>query len=366
MSKRTVIIVLFILGLIFFLILIQKDSDYVVTKVTDGNTLVLESGTIVRLIGVSSTNESKEYLDNFIGKPVNLRSDRSAHFDPRSISSGDLVYAYVFGGENSSVHLNAQLLRDGKSELMEETYLNDSLEAFRKYAELGRSNRQIDPTPTPVEPIVYKDDDIILPDPPSPEKKKERRHSAWYTDGNMNLDMLDEACDYTCPYTKQFANSLAGRSQGPFNAGQICEIFDYCYNNWKYVNDPKGCEYLAMASESIEGNLCGDCDDFAILMAACILAIGGDACVNTGQGPEGGHAFTEVDISRIGETQMLNSIQSHFAQYNVQSLNTRQDGPHLWLNLDWQAAYPGGRYFNSAYSRDAYPCVNGQWKWEKL
>ena len=134
---------------------------------------------------------------------------------------------------------------------------------------------------------INEEDDIILPEPPT-DKKKDRKHSAWYTNGNLNLKMLDEACDYLCPYTKQFANSLAGKSPGPFNAGQICEIFDYCFKNWKYVNDPTGAEYVASASESIEGNLAGDCDDFAILIASCIMAIGGDACINTGGGAQGG------------------------------------------------------------------------------
>lgn len=362
MEKRTKIILLFLFGMVFLLILFRQDSDYKIVSIPDGNTLILESGTTVKLIGVNSTQEGKAYLvQHFLNTPVNLLCDQTAPFDASMISADDVVYAYVIGGENANVHINAQLLKEGKASLLEGTFLYDSLMAFRRYALAGGGDNL---TPTPVPIIHYEDDEIILPEPPK-DRKKDRKHSAWYSDGNMNIEMLDDACDYLCPYTKQFANSLAAKSPGNFNAGQICEIFDYCFTNWKYVNDPNGHEYVASASESIEGNLSGDCDDFAVLMASCMLAIGGNACINTSWGPEGGHAFAEVDIASIGESSMRNAINQHFSQFSNSGLYTRRDGGHLWLNLDWWASYPGGKYFNYT-RREAYPCINGQWKWEHL
>lgn len=365
MDSKVRYIIFFIIALILFVILIQQDSDYKIVTIQDGNTLVLESGTTVRLIGVTSTMEGKEYLEqHFLNTPVNLLCDQTAPFDASMVGPDDVVYAYVIGGENANVHINAQLLREGKAGLLTGTFLHDSLSAFRNYA-LSGGGKGEELTPTPIPVIDYEDDDIILPEPPC-DRKKERKHSAWYTDGNMNLEMLDDACDYLCPYTKQFANSLAGKSPGPFNAGQICEIFDYCFNNWKYVNDPNGHEYVASASESIEGNLAGDCDDFAILMASCMLAIGGDACLNIGAGTEGCHAFTEVDISPVGLDNMKNEIKGRYG--SDATIATRIDGNHIWLNLDWFGIpqHPGGRYFDCREFRDSYPCVNGVWKWEKL
>lgn len=367
MENRTKVVILFILGLLLFLILIQQDSDYSIIEVKDGNTIVLECGTTVRLIGVTSTQESKEFLvQQYLNSPVNLRYDTTSPFDPTAIGSGDVVYAYVIGGDDANIHINAQLLREGKADVLTGTFLNDSLSAFQSYARLGGGDREEELTPTPIPVIDYEEDDIILPEPPV-DKKKQRKHSAWYTDGNMNLQMLDEACDYLCPYTKQFANSLAGKSPGSFNAGQICEIFDYCFQNWKYVNDPNGHEYLASASETIEGNLAGDCDDFAILLASCMLAIGGDVCVNTGAGPEGGHAFTEVDIAPIGEKNMLNVVKNRYKS-NISNIAVRNDGRHLWLNLDWFGIpqHPGGKYYNCSIYRSSYPCVASNWSWVKL
>lgn len=365
MEKRTKVVILFVLSLFFLLILMQQDGDYRIIDVKDGNTVVLECGTTVKLIGVSSTEESLDFLrNNYLNEPINLKADHTSPFDPTSIRSGDVVYAYVLGGEDANIHINAQLLKEGKADILTGTFLADSLEAFRQYAKLGGRERDEELTPTPIPVIDYEEDDIILPEPPT-DKKKDRKHSAWYTNGNLNLKMLDEACDYLCPYTKQFANSLAGKSPGPFNAGQICEIFDYCFKNWKYVNDPTGAEYVASASESIEGNLAGDCDDFAILMASCIMAIGGDACINTGGGAQGGHAFTEVDIAGIGKSRMLQVMNSRYNS-RIANIATRDDGQHLWMNLDWFGSHPGGQYYDCSYYRHAYPCVRGKWSWISL
>lgn len=342
--------------------IILWDRDLKIKSVFDGNTVELSNGVTVRLIGVSSTQEGKDYLKTYINCPVSLQADGSNQFEINELRAGMIVYAYVVSLDNKDC-LNARMLRKGVCELLEETYLVDSLEDFRGYA--AKASRRIAPTPIPVEPIVYENDDIILPTPPSPSKRLERKHSIWYTNGNLNLEMLEEACDYNCPYTKQFANSLAAKSPGPYNPGQICEIFDYCYNKWRYVNDPKDKEYVASASESIEGSLVGDCDDFAVLMASCILAVGGRVCINTGQTETSGHAFTEVDISQFDESSVLNTIKSHFSQYNITSLATRRDGDRLWMNLDWQAAYPGGRYWMCS-ERDSYPYEDGRWTWKKL
>lgn len=364
MKKRTII--LFLLALVVLAIGVwpSKTKGFVVKEVMDGNSLIMKNGVEVRMIGVTSTVEGKEFLSKVKGRKVHLKADRSARFDPELLEKGDVVYAYVLV-ESTHLHLNASLLKEGYANILEGAYLLDSLDVFRKYAKQGSGREKEPPTPTPDPIIDYEDDDIILPAPPSPTRRLERKHHAWYADGNMNLEMLEETCDYDCPYTKQFANSLAAKSPGPFNPGQICEIFEYCYNKWRYVNDPKDKEYVASASESIEGSLVGDCDDFAVLMASCILAVGGRACINIGYTSTTGHAFTEVDISQFGESTVLKEVKSYFSQYNVKSLTTRRDGDRLWMNLDWQAAYPGGRYWD-CIERESYPYEDGQWTWKKL
>ena len=364
MKTRTVVI-LIIAGIILLGIAVWPSGKYSIKEVLDGNTFVLDNGATVKLIGVTSTMQGKDELLAIMGEDVELVPDKTAQFDPREVDGNVMVYAYVLIIDNGYECINATLLKNGSADILEEAFLQDSLDAFRHYADKGRGNREVDPTPTPKPPIIYEEDSIILPEPPSPEKRLKRKHQTWYPDGSMNLEMLEEACDYNCPYTKQFANSLAAKSPGNFNPGQICAIFDYCYNKWRYVNDPQDHEYVATASETIEGSLVGDCDDFAILMASCILAVGGRACINTGWTQTSGHAFTEVDIAQFGESTVLSEIRKRFPQYGVNSLATRRDGNHLWMNLDWQAAYPGGKYWQCS-KRESYPYENGEWTWVTL
>lgn len=159
---------------------------------------------------------------------------------------------------------------------------------------------------------------------------------------------LIKACNYLDPILRNNAVNIAGKSPGTYNLGQVCDLFDYCYLNWKYVNDPKTTEVIEMASNTISNGLNGDCDDFAVLLCSLILAIGGEARINYAYGDNGGHAFTEVNIGTTSIEEYL------FARYprsdGENSIWTRVDkqGNH-WLNLDWFAKYPGGKYF--AYNR---------------
>lgn len=353
---------IFVVIILIIAILVWPDGR-LISNVKDGNIVVLDNGAEIHLIGISSTEEGKEKLKQLMADGIKIKvvPDSKSPFEPDRLSEGDVVYAYLDDAEDESC-INELILGLGLASLQEDSYLFDRREKFRELA--GKINPTT-PTPTPTKPTVidYNGDDIKLPDYQMPA---ERKHSAWYTDGNMNLKMLDEACDYDLPYTKSFANQLAGRSQGNFNPGQICDIFDYCYKKWRYVNDPKGHEYVARASESIASYLTGDCDDFAVLMASCLLAVGADICVNTGDNPSGGHAFTEVDISPFSESEVLTMIKERFDNYNISQLNTRNANGKKWLNLDWQASYPGGPYYDCSLGRDAYPCINGQWNWEKL
>lgn len=330
-----------------------------IEKVENGNVVLLSNGAKVNLIGVTDTRQGKDELADILGMKVELQPDGSCNFDPNMLKKGMVVYAYLLLPSNAYECINATLLKKGLAGLNRETYLTDSLRAFERYASLGKG---IAPDPTPEKPakINYPDDHIVLPQFMDPG---ERKHTAWYEDGNLNLAMLEECCDYNSTYTKSFANQLAGRSQGNFSMQQVCEIYDYCYTKWRYVNDPKDQEYVARASESIANSLTGDCDDYAVLMASCILAVGGNASVVCAYGTEGGHAYSELDITDFNRDDVLSIIQDRFPQYPVTYLNVRDDGVRTWLNLDWQAAYPGGKYFE-ANKHDVYIREKGKWNWQ--
>lgn len=126
---------------------------------------------------------------------------------------------------------------------------------------------------------------------------------------------------------------------------QCFAVFKEIRNRWNYVDDPKGQEYIAAASESIQ-HFSGDCDDHAILMSAAIRAIGGTPrIIHTG-----GHLYPEMLIGTkadletanylIKELLFVNESRGKEIHYHI------DERGQIWLNLDYTAMYPGGRFMS--------------------
>ncbi len=124
---------------------------------------------------------------------------------------------------------------------------------------------------------------------------------------------------------------------------QCFAVFKEINTNWTYVNDPKGEEYIAPASESVI-YLSGDCDDHSILMAAAIKSIGGTPrLIHTN-----GHIYPEILIGKRAEMETINYLikkvlfpqESHKKplHYHI------DERGNVWLNLDYTAKYPGGPF----------------------
>ena len=124
---------------------------------------------------------------------------------------------------------------------------------------------------------------------------------------------------------------------------QCFAVFKEINSRWNYVNDPKGSEYIAFASESVQ-HFSGDCDDHAILMAACIKAIGGTSrIIHTG-----GHLYPELLIGNntdletaiyfIKEVLFIKESEHEQIHYHI------DERGQIWLNLDYTATYPGGKF----------------------
>lgn len=217
--------------------------------------------------------------------------------------------------------------------------------------------------------------------------KKEKWELFFTGPDAKKMKQLVDACDYLDPLVRNTAVAIAGKQPGTFNFMQICEIFDSCMNSWHYVNDPKNLDYYAKASESIQNGFNGDCDDFAILVYSMILSVGGDARINFAYGDNGGHAFTEVNISNFDEKKVLLYLNERYNNISIpdslcadsilndsallrsfvlnDSINENSDtilvcknpiskiwfrddeDGNKWLNLDWQdkTKHPGGKYF---------------------
>ncbi|MEX2485929.1 MAG: transglutaminase domain-containing protein [Brumimicrobium sp.] len=178
-------------------------------------------------------------------------------------------------------------------------------------------------------------------------------------------EQLRSAIDYNNPIVVQFARNIATTNFQEYKGLirdtrviQYFSIFKEIKARWVYVYDPKGEDYYSKASENINSlthnnRFKGDCDDYSILVAACIRAIGGEVRlirtrITQPNGTSIGHMYPEV---KIGDKKELDNI-AHLIK-TVLFPNEVGDNPiryyqdskgYVWLNFDYNDDFPGGRY----------------------
>ncbi|MCO4818091.1 MAG: hypothetical protein KC517_00580 [Bacteroidetes bacterium] len=154
-------------------------------------------------------------------------------------------------------------------------------------------------------------------------------------------------CDYTSTLVRNTSIQIAANNPGQYNIGQLCDLFDYTLKNWTYINDPIQFNYVAKASESIEQNYTGDCDDFAVLIGSMIMSIGGEVRLNYAWNDSAGHAFVEANLGRVPLTPIKHYIRQRYGLLFSDVVYLRRDlkTQNVWLNMDWFAKHPGGPYY---------------------
>lgn len=165
-----------------------------------------------------------------------------------------------------------------------------------------------------------------------------------------NKSKIIDAVDFSNPKVRNFAlyattkhfKDIKGYSKDR-KLIQYFAVFKEIKQRWNYVNDPKGREYIAAASESLQ-HFSGDCDDHAILMSASIKAIGGTPrIIHTG-----GHLYPEILIGDkndletavylIKEVLFVEESKNQEIHYHI------DERGKIWLNLDYTATFPGGPF----------------------
>ena len=151
------------------------------------------------------------------------------------------------------------------------------------------------------------------------------------------------------PCVRDFAVSLVKNEPGaydnkmkgiPSESGikQICALHTHLSTNWKYVSDPTtiNLDYNSPADRTIAVGLAGDCDDFAVLNASCIEAIGGKSRILIGQCDEGWHAWCEVLIGNEADLEKVkNTITRYFKKLDKRISFNKDSQNRYWLSLDW-------------------------------
>lgn len=143
--------------------------------------------------------------------------------------------------------------------------------------------------------------------------------------------------------TNEFFRSEQQRNQPYRNLIQCFAIFKKINRSWNYVNDPESREYFAPAEESVS-LLAGDCDDHSILMASAIKSIGGTTrlIITTG------HIYPELLVGNKADLEHVNYLVKKVlfpTESRGQDVHYHQDPDgRIWINLDYTAHYPGGRF----------------------
>jgi len=167
-----------------------------------------------------------------------------------------------------------------------------------------------------------------------------------------NKGKIIDAVDYNNPRVRNYA---VGAATGYFKEVkgfhkqrsmiQCFSLFKDIRNKWTYVNDPRNAEYIASADESLL-HFAGDCDDHAILMAACIRAVGGTPrIIHTG-----GHLYPEMLVGTKADLEVANLlIKQHLFPEESRGREVHyhiDEYGQVWLNLDYTATYPGGPFMS--------------------
>ncbi|MBO4646476.1 MAG: transglutaminase family protein [Bacteroidales bacterium] len=154
------------------------------------------------------------------------------------------------------------------------------------------------------------------------------------------------------PAVKQYANTAATKNFSKFQKGeqrkyvQFFSIFKDINDKWKYVDDPENRDYIASAEESLQ-SFAGDCDDYAVLMAACLKSVGGTVRLVRTQN----HIYPELKLDKPKDLNMViklitkdlfkKQIGKNHIKYH------KDDKGNVWLNMDYTDKYPGGRFLDN-------------------
>lgn len=155
------------------------------------------------------------------------------------------------------------------------------------------------------------------------------------------------------PCVRDFAVSLVKNDPGSFDGPkngrpskvgirQICDVHLHLSTNWKYVSDPTLImrDYNSPADRTLAIGMAGDCDDYSILMASSVEAIGGVTRIMAGECDGGGHAWAEVLIGYEQEWDEAKAeIKRFYKRSNMDIVPSIDEDGRYWLPLDWRMGH---------------------------
>lgn len=166
-----------------------------------------------------------------------------------------------------------------------------------------------------------------------------------------------QACDYDL--TRRFAIDLVKpeHARRSLNLGQVFDEFDYCRQNWQYINDPYGHPSFLAASQSYAA-MKGAQEDWAVLLGALLTDIGACADIAVGENATGMYAFTEVCLGSLDRAETESYIQDRYQLDSTQAISLRTDvAGNTYLRLECATDYPGQRLSHGRLVLRVFPAT---------
>jgi len=181
---------------------------------------------------------------------------------------------------------------------------------------------------------------------------------------NTESEIFDQHVEPNNDDIVRLAMDLAIEYPGGYRTGQIIAIYEYMINGdantgpWCYVDHEP--DYYMYAHQILKDGISsgcsgrGNCNDFAILMASLMDAVGYSTRIVHAYHQQSGHAYAEVYLGTKGPQvdAVVRWLNEHYRKDIYLHVNNDPNSKDVWLNLDWQSdsmdqCYVGGPFFEA-------------------
>jgi transglutaminase-like putative cysteine protease len=181
-------------------------------------------------------------------------------------------------------------------------------------------------------------------------EKMETQYPEYTTNPEELFSLVNEKIDPYDVQVRTMAAASAKKYPGQYNIYQLCYLFDDTRESIQYVSDPRGKDLWSTPDETITVGA-GDCDDYAILLASLIEAIGGTSRVYLTDT----HAFAAVYIGN--DTEIIADAIGEY--YGPVPIYYTTDEYGCWLMMDpTSSIYAGGLPGGTAPTENGWTFLN--------
>ena len=168
----------------------------------------------------------------------------------------------------------------------------------------------------------------------------------------MYYERVNELVNFNSDNVASAAENATENLGTEYNIGKVCAIFNYVNDNCVYTEDPDGDNWYS--PDEFLNSLQGDCEDYAMLIAAMVNEVGGTSRVYL----TNDHAFAAVYVGNTSEEFQAASadVQNYYG--TILETHAMIDETGYWMVAD-----PLGTFYMGGFAVGQSPVemYNGSW-----